>query len=128
MPHLRLALALAAALVAAPALALDTPEGVVVNPTDKGEVLANAQRMTLYTFVEDPQNQSVCIGGCAESWPPLMAPENAMPVGEFSLVERENGARQWAYRGKPLYGWVEDRNPGDTSGDGFGGKWNIAKP
>lgn len=128
MPHLRHAIALAAVLLASPALALETPEGIQVNDTEKGEVLANAQRMTLYTFVEDPQNRSVCIGGCAESWPPLMAPEAAAPVGEFSLVERETGGQQWAYKGKPLYGWVQDRNPGDTTGDGFGGKWSVAKP
>lgn len=128
MPRIRFGLALAAALWAAPALALDTPEGIVVNATDKGEVLANAQRMTLYTFVEDPQNQSVCIGGCADSWPPLIAPADALPVGEFSLVEREEGRRQWAFRGKPLYAWVQDKNPGDTTGDGMGGKWSLAKP
>ncbi|SBW07990.1 conserved exported hypothetical protein [uncultured Alphaproteobacteria bacterium] len=128
MSHIRFALALVAALAAAPALALDAPEGIFVNPTEKGEVLANAERMTLYTFLEDPQNQSVCIGGCAESWPPALAPEDARPVGEFSLVKREDGARQWAYRGKPLYAWVQDRNPGDTSGDGVGGKWTVAKP
>lgn len=129
MSRTRLGLVFAMALgCATPALAIDTPEGIFINATEKGDVLANAQRMTLYTFIEDPWNQSVCIGGCADNWPPLIAAGSAEPTGEFTLVERTDGAMQWAFRGKPLYGWVQDRNPGDTTGDGFGGKWNLAKP
>ncbi len=128
MSRIRFGLALVAAMgVALPAFALDAPNGIVVVPTEKGDVLANAQRMTLYTFIEDPENQSVCIGGCAANWPPALATEDAMPIGDFSLVKREEG-RQWAYRGKPLYSWVQDAKPGDVTGDGVGGKWNVAVP
>ena len=40
----------------------------------------------------------------------------------------DDGAKQWAYKGKPLYGWVKDTKPGDKIGDGFlNGAWHVAK-
>ncbi len=31
--------------------------------------------------------------------------------------------------GKPLYGWHDDRQPGDTQGDGqANGTWKVARP
>ena len=41
---------------------------------------------------------------------------------------RDDGVRQWAYKGKPLYTWSKDTKPGDASGDGVGGSWHIAAP
>lgn len=125
-----LGFALAALLAFGPtaAHALDTPQGIGVGDSDKGRVLVNQNRMSLYTFAADPPNGSVCIGGCAANWPPFSAPDDALPVGDFSIVKREDGSRQWAYREKPLYGWIQDQNPGDTTGDGVGGKWFLAKP
>lgn len=130
MANIVLGVGLAASLAFATtaALALDTPEGLGLAETEKGEVLVDANRMSLYIFTADPPGQSVCIGGCARTWPPALAPDEARPMGDFGLISREDGARQWAYKNKPLYGWTEDRNPGDVSGDGVGGKWYLAKP
>lgn len=38
--------------------------------------------------------------------------------GDYSVVTRDDGSTQWAYKGRPLYTWVKDTKPGDTSGDG----------
>lgn len=125
-----LGLALAAMLgfASATAQALEMPAGIGIGDSVKGQVLVNRDRMSLYTFSADPPNQSVCIGGCSSSWPPALAPDDAKPLGDFSIVTRDDGTRQWAFRERPLYAWVEDHDPGDTTGDGMGGKWTLAKP
>jgi len=53
---------------------------------------------------------------CADLWPPVLADEFAEPLGDWSLVERRDGTRQWAYDEQPLYTSVRDQEPGDTFG------------
>jgi predicted lipoprotein with Yx(FWY)xxD motif len=48
--------------------------------------------------------------------------------GDYSVVTRDDGSKQWAYRGKPLYFWSKDAKPGDTTGDGVKGVWRVARP
>ena len=84
--------------------------------------------MTLYTFDKDNAGKSACNGPCAINWPPLMA-VGGTASGDWSMVARDDGNRQWAYKGKPLYTWNKDTKPGDTSGDGFlNGAWHAARP
>jgi predicted lipoprotein with Yx(FWY)xxD motif len=64
---------------------------------------------------------------CATNWPPLMA-GNAAPGGDYSVVTRDDGGKQLAYKGKPLYYWVKDTKPGDKTGDGVNGVWHVVKP
>ncbi|HTT48436.1 MAG TPA: hypothetical protein VMG39_10610 [Pseudolabrys sp.] len=97
--------------------------------TDKGEVLTDGKGMTLYTFDKDANGKSACNGKCADNWPPLMAASGAKAGEGYSTIKRDDGMMQWAYKGKPLYAWVKDKKPGDTTGDGFlNGAWHIAKP
>ena len=71
--------------------------------------------------------KSVCNGACATNWPPLTA--TAAPGGEgYSLVTRDDGAKQVAYKGKPLYYWSKDMKPGDKTGDGVNNLWRTATP
>lgn len=93
-------------------------------------VLTGTNDMTLYTFDKDVagSGKSVCNGPCASNWPPLIADEQATATGDYSLITRDDGAKQWAYKGKPLYFWVKDQKPGDKTGDGFKGVWQSAKP
>jgi predicted lipoprotein with Yx(FWY)xxD motif len=72
--------------------------------------------------------KSVCNGPCATNWPPLMAPEDAKATGEFTVIVRDDGKKQWAFKGKPLYYWAKDTKPGDKTGDGFNKVWQVAKP
>ena len=92
-------------------------------------VLTDKAGMTLYTFDKDSASagKSVCNGGCAKNWPPLMASSGAAASGNWSIVTRDDGTRQWAYEGKPLYRWVKDQKPGDKTGDGFRDVWHVAR-
>lgn len=98
--------------------------------TSIGKVLATNRGMTLYTFAKDTTpGASACNGPCAVNWPPLIALDDAKPVGKWTVLKREDGMKQWAYDGKPLYGWHEDKKEGDTGGDGYGnGAWKAARP
>jgi predicted lipoprotein with Yx(FWY)xxD motif len=115
--------ALAATMFTGMAVAADPPakavDGVLVGPSG----------MTLYTFDRDTANsgKSVCNGPCATNWPPLLAPADAMAGGDWSIVVRDDGQKQWAYKGKPRYYWVRDQKAGDRSGDGFNNVWRVAR-
>ena len=93
-------------------------------------VLTNAAGMTLYTFDRDTDGsgKSVCNGPCATNWPPFAAPADAKAMGDWSIATRDDGSKQWAYKGKPLYAWSKDQKPGDKTGDGFlNNSWHVAK-
>ena len=95
----------------------------------KGKVLTDDKGMTLYTFDRDAGGKSACNGGCATNWPPLMASADAKPAKDYTVVTRDDGSKQWAFMGKPLYTWAKDTKPGDITGDGLAnGTWHIAKP
>lgn len=93
-------------------------------------VLTGKNGMTLYTFDRDTAGagKSVCNGPCATNWPPLMADDMAKASGDWSVVVRDDGKKQYAYKGKPLYFWAKDTKPGDRTGDGFNSVWHTAKP
>lgn len=95
----------------------------------EGGVLVGANGMTLYTFDRDTvAGKSACNGPCAANWPPLMAPAGATASGDWSIVTRDDGTKQWAYKGKPLYHWTKDQKPGDRTGEGFNNVWHVAQP
>ena len=94
-----------------------------------GDVFVNSSGMTLYTFDKDAagSGKSSCNGTCAGIWPALSAPADAKPSGDWTVVTRDDGSRQWAYKGRPLYTFVKDQKAGDKSGEGVGGVWHTAK-
>lgn len=94
-----------------------------------GGVMVNVAGMTLYTFDKDPANagKSVCNGPCAMNWPPLKTGAGDMASGDYSIVTRDDGSKQWAYKGKPLYLWIKDQKPGDMTGDGINKVWHVVK-
>jgi hypothetical protein len=49
-----------------------------------------------------------------------------VPV-EFRAITRDDGARQWAVNGKPLYFFAADVNAGEAKGDGKGGVWHVIR-
>jgi predicted lipoprotein with Yx(FWY)xxD motif len=95
-----------------------------------GYYLTNAAGMTLYTFSNDTNGKSNCNGGCAAAWPPLeadsatIAPLNV--PGSFSVITRDDGSKQVAYNGKPLYTFRSDTKPGDVAGQAFHDVWWVA--
>jgi len=118
------ALVLSAALLGACATTGSAPATVADG------VLTGPNGMTLYTFDKDApgSGKSVCNGPCATNWPPLMAADTDKPSGNFSIITRDDGKKQWAVKGMPLYYWVKDTKPGDKTGDGVNKVWQVAKP
>jgi predicted lipoprotein with Yx(FWY)xxD motif len=92
-------------------------------------MLTDRAGMTLYTFDKDVagSGKSACNGPCATNWPPLAANSDDKPGGDWSIVTRNDGSRQWAYKGKPVHRWNKDQQPGDKTGDGFNNAWHIVK-
>lgn len=92
-------------------------------------VMTNNDGMSLYTFDKDVagSGKSVCNGPCAKNWPPFMAAGDAPAGGDWSVITRDDGSKQWAYGGKPLYLWSKDQTPGDKTGDGFNNAWHVVK-
>ncbi len=102
---------------------MDTPtrtaDGMLIGPSG----------MTLYTFDRDVagSGKSQCNGPCAALWPPMMAAAADQPAGAYSIVTRDDGSRQWAYKGKPVYTYKADQKAGDRTGDNFKNVWHIIK-
>ena len=92
-------------------------------------VLATPAGATVYTFDKDSANsgKSACNGPCAQAWPPLAAQAGDAASGDWSLVTRDDGSKQWAYKGWPLYTFSKDAKPGDTTGDNFKNVWHVVK-
>ncbi|BBA41289.1 MULTISPECIES: COG4315 family predicted lipoprotein [Burkholderia] len=90
--------------------------------------LVDEDHMTLYVFDRDAPGKSACDRACATNWPPALADAYDKATGALSVVARDDGSKQWAYRGRPLYRWKLDHKPGDAGGDGVGGMWHVARP
>ena len=92
--------------------------------------LTDPQGLTLYTFDRDTANsgKSVCNATCATNWPPLLASPGTSATGDYTIITRDDGTRQWAYKGQPLYRFAKDAKAGDRTGDNVLGVWHVAKP
>ena len=118
-------------LIAAASLALvafaATAASVPAAPANG--VLATPAGATLYTFDKDTagSGKSACNGQCATNWPPLAAQASDAASGDWSIVTRDDGSRQWAFKGQPLYTYAKDAKAGDTTGDGKGNVWHLIK-
>lgn len=93
----------------------------------KGGVLVDSRGMTLYTFDKDPAGKSVCNDACAGVWPPLGAAADGAASGDFSVITRDDGGKQIAHKGRPLYFYAPDQKPGDMTGDNSGGVWHVVR-
>ncbi|WP_301103349.1 hypothetical protein [Propionivibrio sp.] len=93
-----------------------------------GGMLTGSNGMTLYTFDKDVAGKSMCNDACASNWPPLLAMSGDAASGDYTVITRDDGKKQWALKGKPLYYWAKDQKPGDKTGDGINSVWHVAKP
>ena len=106
---------------------------VKIAKTKLGRILVDNRGITLYDFVKDKGGKSACYGACAALWPPLITHGKpiAGPGVRASLLgttKRQGGALEVTYHGHPLYYFVSDRHPGQTTGQGvnqFGGLWWV---
>ena len=108
----------------------------VANTPDLGKVIVDSKGMTLYDFHKDKGTTSACYGECAVAWPPLLTSGEPKASGgaQGSLLgttKRKDGTVQVTYNGHPVYGFVEDKKPGETNGNdfkGFGAQWYALMP
>lgn len=85
-------------------LPIEPPQGIRVLGTPEGRVLTDSRWQVLFTKEGDDGKASACIGTCLAEWNPVTAPWLAQSSGHWSVMTRsDDGSRQWAYRGKPLY-------------------------
>lgn len=73
--------------------------------------------LPLYVFEGEPAGRSLCDRDCTAVWPIIQAQQNDKPVGLWTIVKREDGRFQWAYKNRPVYTYFEDR-PNDAKGVG----------
>jgi predicted lipoprotein with Yx(FWY)xxD motif len=100
---------------------------VALRTQGHGWVITDSADMTLYTYARDIEpGVSSCVANCAQTWPPYLAGSDASQDGDWTLISRENGDRQWAYAGKPLYRYSVDEAAGDTYGEGVRAQWSLA--
>ncbi len=105
-----------------------------------GTVLLDGQGFTLYVFAPDKQSgSSKCYGQCATAWPPLLLPSGVtkVPSGPgikarlLGMAKRKDGTVQVTYNKWPLYLWVIDSGPKESTGqdiNNLGGKWFVIDP
>lgn len=107
----------------------DTGVGVGETP-ELGQFLTDGEGMTLYLFTKDEPGKSNCYDECAVNWPPFYAEGATLPEGvpgELSVVARDDGTEMLAYNGWPLYYWINDTAPGDTTGHLVGDVWFVVE-
>jgi predicted lipoprotein with Yx(FWY)xxD motif len=92
-------------------------------------VLTDFNGLTLYAFNGDAKRDGAAclVPQCKLQWHPVAAPALASTVGEFSVVVRDDGSPQWAYKRRPLYTFAGDTLPGDVHGAGVDQKWTVVK-
>lgn len=121
--HFLLAMGLASGLLAC-------STALTVGPIARDGVLTDEAGMSLYVWDNDTPHagKSLCAGTCVLNWPPYLAKDDAKADGDYGLILRGDGTRQWTFRGRPLHRWFDDKKPGDRAGDGFRGIWHLARP
>src|SRR5262249_49923744 len=77
--------------------------------------------LRLYVYDKDRPGKSACSGVCASAWPPLRVSAGEKgPVGDWTIIVREDGIRQWAYKNKPVYTRFHDLDlDPDSEKEGF---------
>ena len=103
-----------------------------VNGTSE-TILTTAQGRTLYYRTTDMPPTTVCSGGCASAWPPLLVSGPSTPPSATSLpgklsAQADANGTQVEYNGHPLYTYSGDTAPGQTTGEGVGGVWHVVTP
>lgn len=97
--------------------------------TSGGQVfIMYRDHMSLYTYENDNLGVSNCYGECAKAWPPALLDADTVLGENYSLIERNDGTMQAAFKGQPLYLSVLDNKIGETNGDGVRGVWYLARP
>jgi predicted lipoprotein with Yx(FWY)xxD motif len=125
-----------AATAATPTTSSGASATVGVGNSSLGSILVNSTGRTLYLFKADVGTKSECTGACAAAWPPLLATGKptagaGLTASKLGTSTRSGGKQQVTYNGHPLYLFVQDTKPGQTTGQGvtaFGAPWFALTP
>jgi predicted lipoprotein with Yx(FWY)xxD motif len=107
--------------------ALFATSATAADPTSlhkAGGVLVDPAGMTVYTFDKDTAGKSTCTGPCTDNWPVVKAGDAPL-APPYSAITREDGTKQLAYKGKPLYTFAKDKKAGDKTGDKVKDVWHV---
>lgn len=103
-----------------------TPADISLFSEGGDYVLRNRESFALYWYDRDVDGRSNCKESCATTWPPVVPPDGASELGDWTIIRRTDGRNQWAFRGKPLYTYSKDQ-PGGSDGNGIGGVWHLGR-
>ena len=101
------------------------PPELAVVKVATGRLLTTFDGHSVYAFDQDQATKSHCDKACAQEWSAVLAPQDAQPRGEWTLIERSPGIRQWVYRGKPLYRRVAEHALHSLEGSDIPGWHNV---
>ncbi|CAB3808355.1 hypothetical protein LMG28688_06739 [Paraburkholderia caffeinitolerans] len=111
------------------ACALPVASSFAETPKISNGMVVDDDGMTLYAFDKDTvPGKSACVGACAALWPAAVADSYDKTSGDWGFIAAGEGKHQWTYKGRPLYRFANDKQPGQMNGDGFKGIWHIVKP
>ena len=126
-------LALGGAFASGAAAASTKPTLQLLKTHRYGNILIAGDGYMIYGFAIDKRGKDVCepIDRCLATWPPVLAPRKLV-LGRgvkgtlVHSIRLKNGKRQLTYNGWPLYTYIADTGPKQTSNintKGFGAKW-----
>jgi predicted lipoprotein with Yx(FWY)xxD motif len=103
----------------------NVPPSFEVKQVATGRMLVSYTGFSVYAWDRDEPNKSLCTDACLAKWSPVLAAETSQPQGDWSIVQRSPGVRQWAFRKKPLYTYVDDPRPRSLVGSDEPGWHNV---
>ena len=101
------------------------PPAFAVKTVATGRLLTNHVGFSVYMWDGDAANKSNCTGSCLNDWAPVLASQSAQSQGEWGVIERSPGVKQWTYRTKPVYTRVQDRRFRSLEGGDIAGWHNV---
>lgn len=125
--------AILAAFVAAPALVASSLAWAAPPAAPAGAVVmidgarATAAGRPLYVYDRDTKDSSACTGQCTASWSPVLAADGAAASGDWTLISRADGGRQWVHKGRPVYVFFRDAPGQAATGDNKIPGWHALK-
>ena len=102
----------------------------IADHAELGPILADSKGRILYLFSPDLPNKSVCAGGCALAWPPVVTIDaplagDGVDARQLGTITRDDGYTQVTFGAQPLYYFAFDDKPGDARGQDSGNVWFV---
>jgi predicted lipoprotein with Yx(FWY)xxD motif len=101
------------------------PPGFAVKTTSIGRMLTTSANAAVYAREDESSAEIRCREACTTRWQPLEAPALARELGEWTVIDRGAGERQWAFRDQPLYTHRLDTENWSQEGSDEPGWYNV---